>query len=294
MTAWRQVSFEIQAPRAGLAEAAFEACGAVSVTWGEAADTPAVLEPAPGQTRLWDRVRMVALFDADADPAVIRQTLTDALGALPSDWSETHLADQAWERAWLEHFKPLHCGGNLWVVPFDYDPPDPTAVNIRLDPGLAFGTGTHPTTALCLEALAAHPPVDECVIDYGCGSGLLAIAALKLGARQVVAIDNDPQALIATQENAERNGVSARLVVGDPSLSLPVADRVLANILAGVLEALAPTLTAALRPGGRLTLAGLLAEQSVSVRRAYDRVCDFGPEVPREGWVRLDGVARHL
>lgn len=292
--AWCQVGFEIEATRTGLAEAVLETVGAVSVTWGEAADEPPVLEPAPGETRLWDRVRVTALFEADVDAMAVRSALTEALGAAPADWQVESLADQPWERAWLAHFKPLHCGGNLWVIPSDQPPPDPDAVNIRLDPGLAFGTGTHPTTALCLQALAADPPVGETVIDYGCGSGLLAIAALKLGASQVIAIDNDPQALLATQENARRNDLEAGLVVAGPEYALPMADRVLANILAGILQTLAPELIAALRPGGQLTLAGLLNTQVQAVENAYAPAVQFTGSAQREEWVRLDGMRSSL
>lgn len=292
--AWHQVAFELAADRAGLAEAALEASGAEAVTWGEAAGSTAVLEPPPGETRLWDRVRIEALFAADADPAVIREAVATALGALPADWQESELADQPWERAWLDHFQPQSFGAGLWVVPWGMTPPDPEAVNIRLDPGLAFGTGTHPSTALCLEALAAEPPVGETVIDYGCGSGVLAVAALLLGAERVVAVDNDPQAGTATRDNAERNGVADRLEVLEPGAPLPEADRVLANILAGVLQSLAPTLIGALRTGGRLTLAGILAEQADAVRAAYQPDCRFAPAVARDGWVRLDGERRAL
>ncbi len=292
--AWHQVAFELAADRAGLAEAALEATGAEAVTWGEAAGSAAVLEPPPGETRLWDRVRIEALFATDADRAAIREAVTTALGALPADWQESTLADQPWERAWLDHFQPQSFGNGLWVVPRGMTPPAPEAVNIRLDPGLAFGTGTHPSTALCLEALAAEPPVGETVIDYGCGSGVLAVAALLLGAERVVAVDNDPQACAATRENAERNGVGDRLDVGEPGLPLPASHRVLANILAGVLQSLAPTLTGALRPGGRLTLAGILAGQADAVRSAFQPACRFAPVVARDDWVRLDGERRAL
>ncbi len=292
--AWCQVVFELEAARTGLAEAALEALGAVSVTWGEAENCEAVLEPGPGETKLWDRVRVTALFEADANPQSIHDSLSAALDSPLVDWQVQRLADQAWERAWLEHFQPLHCGGQLWVIPSDQTPPDPDAVNIRLDPGLAFGTGTHPTTALCLQALAANPPVGETVIDYGCGSGLLAIAALKLGAKQVIAIDNDPQALVATRENARRNDLQTGLVVAGPDYALPAADRVLANILAGILQALAPKLIDALVPGGQLTLAGLLDAQSQAVKSAYETAIEFTGAAQREGWVRLDGVRHSL
>ncbi len=292
--AWCQVAFELEAERTGLAEAALESLGAVSVTWGEAEGSAAVLEPAPGETRLWDRVQVTALFESDTDAKALFASLTEALGEPLHGWQASTLADQAWERAWLEHFRPLHCGGDLWVVPSDQTPPDPAAVNVRLDPGLAFGTGTHPTTALCLQALAAEPPVGETVIDYGCGSGLLAIAALKLGAEQVIAIDNDPQALLATEDNARRNEVDARLIVAGPEAPLPQADRVLANILAGILQSLAPRLIGAMTANARLTLAGLLSDQVEAVQRAYEPAVIFSAPVEQDGWVRLDGRHRSL
>ncbi len=287
--AWRQVVFALPAARAGLAEAALEAWGASAVTWAEAEGAEAVLEPPPGETRLWDRVRVEALFEADADLTAIHAAVAAALGEAPADWQAIEVPDTAWERVWLADFKPLHFGHGLWVVPTGTEPPDPGAVNLRLDPGLAFGTGTHPTTALCLEALAAAPPVGQTVIDYGCGSGLLGIAALKLGAARVIAVDNDPQALMATRDNAARNAVAERLVVQGVEAPLPDADVVVANILAGVLIELAPRLLGALQPGGRLQLAGLLDTQAAEVRGAYEPAAGFGPGAVRDGWRRLDG-----
>lgn len=284
-----QVAFAVEAAQADTLEAVLEAAGAEAITWAEAPGSTAVLEPPPGETRLWDQLRVEALFPADCDCAAIRAAVAEALGAEPPDWHATEIADQPWERAWLEHFQPQCFGGSLWVVPWGMDAPEPDAVNIRLDPGLAFGTGTHPSTALCLAALAADPPLGETVIDYGCGSGLLAIAALRLGAARVLAVDNDPQALVASRDNAERNGVADRLEVADAEVVLPVADRVLANILAGILQDLAPRLTPALASGGRLTLAGLLAGQADSVRAAYEPACQFAAPVASGEWVRLDG-----
>lgn len=288
----RQVAFEVTADQAESLEAVLEAAGAEAITWAEAPGSAAVLEPPPGETRLWDWLRVEALFPADSDVDAVRAALADALGGDPSGWRTAEIADQAWERAWLEHFQPQCFGGRLWVVPGGLEPPVPEAVNIRLDPGLAFGTGTHPSTALCLEALAADPPLDETVIDYGCGSGLLAIAALRLGARRVVAVDNDPQALTATRDNALRNGVEDRLEVLGPAAALPVADRVLANILAGILQSLAPRLIDALAVGGRLTLAGLLETQADAVRAAYEPACRFEPVIRVDEWARLDGRRR--
>ena len=287
--AWQQVEFAIAAPRTGLAEAALEAMGANAVTWAQAPGSDAVLEPAPGQTQLWDHVHGSALFEQSVDPVAVEAALVEALGQPPARLRWQALADQPWERAWLAHFQPQRFGEQLWVVPHGTPAPAAGAVNVFLDPGLAFGTGTHPTTALCLEALAAQPPVGQQVIDYGCGSGLLAIAALRLGADSVIAIDNDPQARLATQDNAQRNGVADRLTVADIDAPLPQADWVMANILAGILCELAPALLAALAVDGRLTLAGLLSEQAQSVRQAYTPGVQFGPAVAQDDWVRLDG-----
>lgn len=287
---WKQIAFELPASRTGLAEAVLEAAGALSVSYLEPDSGEPVLEPAPGATELWSELRVQALYPADADAEAIAARLAEALGAPPAGWRVEALADRAWERAWMDDYRPMSFGAGLWVVPTDMAPPEPAAVNLRLDPGLAFGTGTHPTTALCLQGLAAQPPVATRVIDYGCGSGVLAIAALLLGAREAVAIDNDPQALRATRENAARNGVGDRLTVLDADAALPASDCLLANILADVLEALAGRLTAALRPGGRLMLSGILAEQAPRVARAYTPGCHLAAPVQREGWVRLDGV----
>jgi len=284
-----QIAFEATADQAERLEAVLEAAGAEAITWAEASDSAAVLEPPPGETRLWDWLRVEALFPVGSDADGLHATVADALGGEPAGWRSAEMADQAWERVWLEHFQPQCFGGTLWVVPTGTPPPQPEAINIRLDPGLAFGTGTHPSTALCLEALAADPPVDETVIDYGCGSGLLAIAALRLGARRVVAVDNEPQARVATGDNARRNGVADRLEVLAPGASLPVADRVLANILAGILQSLAPRLIDALAVDGRLTLAGLLDTQADAVRAAYQPACRFAPVTRSGEWVRLDG-----
>jgi len=289
---WKQIAFELPAARAGLAEALLEAEGALSVTYLDTGSGSPVLEPAPGATELWAELRVQALFPAAVDAGQLHRRLADGLGGAPRAWSVEALADRAWERAWLDDYRPMSFGGGLWVVPTGMAAPRPEAVNLRLDPGLAFGTGTHPTTALCLEALAEAPPRNETLIDYGCGSGVLAIAALLLGAREAVAVDNDPQALRATRENAERNGVAARLRVLDADAALPTADGVVANILAGVLVALAPRLMAALRPGGRLVLAGVLAEQAGNVAAAYGAGCRLQPPVLREGWARIDGIRR--
>lgn len=230
-------------------ELLLEKMGALSVTLGDAADE-ALLEPAPGESPLWQRTRISGLFTQESDPERLRRELVHTLGEEIGQNLECEaLEDRQWERVWLDNFRPMKFGRNLWICP-DGQRPFEEGNFIDLDPGLAFGTGTHPTTALCLDWLDAQQPVDARVVDFGCGSGILAIAALKLGAREVVAIDHDPQALDATRANAEKNGVLGRLrIVHSASLpSIENVDLVLANILAGTLIDLEPTLAALVRP----------------------------------------------
>jgi ribosomal protein L11 methyltransferase len=194
----------------------------------------------------------------------------------------------------MEDYKPMRFGRRVWIVPSWCDAPEPDAVNILLDPGLAFGTGTHPTTALCMAWLDGQDIQDKTVLDYGCGSGILGVAAAKLGARRVTAIDIDPQALLATRSNAERNEVSETIITGLPrALSADERfDLVVANILAGPLVELAPIICQALRPGGMLALSGILQEQAATVREAYAAYCDMDDTVIEGDWIRLSGRKR--
>lgn len=286
-------------------EDALLGAGASSITLEDEGDDP-VLEPLPGTTPLWPRVRLKALFDGDADRDEILRILDSELnGELAASLSRVSfeaLADRAWEREWLKDFKPMRFGQRLWICPGGQQPDAAqlsdghAPVLIELDPGLAFGTGTHPTTALCLEWLDTAAVAGARVIDYGCGSGILAIAAARLGAAGVLAIDIDPQALLATHDNAERNGVAqlirARLVeTAEDSQDAP-ADILLANILAGPLESLAPAFAAKVRAGGRLVLSGILRNQAEAVASTYAPWFDIGPVVARDDWARLDGVRR--
>ena len=269
-------------------DALFE-LGAVSVTLQDAADDP-VLEPGPGETPLWPTVIVKALFESTTDPAALERALAEALPGGPPPRFET-LADQAWERVWLKNFRPMRFGRRLWVCPGGLTAGDADAIRIELDPGLAFGTGTHPTTALCLEWLDSQDLAGCSVVDYGCGSGILAIAAAKLGAVHVRAVDLDPQALIATRDNAVRNGVAGRLTItGDPALVPRSADVLLANILAGPLVELAPRFATALGSGGRLALSGLLPEQADAVTAAYRPWFHIESNMTRDGWVLLSGT----
>jgi ribosomal protein L11 methyltransferase len=288
---WQQISLDIPRDRADATEGALEAFGALSVTFADAGDEP-IVEPGPGETPLWAGVRVTALFEADTDLAGLREQLHRSLGSEPPAIEVTPLADQAWERAWLDDFQPLCFGDDLWIVPTGFEPPDPDGVNLQFDPGLAFGTGTHPTTALCLAWLAANPPVGQRVIDYGCGSGVLAVAALRLGAVEAVGIDNDPQALVASEANAARNGVSEQLALRSTEAALPApAPLVMANIVSGVLIDNAPRLSGLVEPGGRLILSGVLGHQEAAVTAAFGPAFRFQRQEGEQGWLRLDGQA---
>lgn len=290
---WTQLTIATSDARAELLARTLETAGALSVTLADAADNP-VLEPRPGETPVWPTTRVIALFTEDANLDPLYNALMPHLSdSERSSWRCERLADQVWERTWLEHFRPLRFGQRLWVCPSDSVPPDDDAVILRLDPGLAFGTGTHPTTALCLEWLDSAPLTGKKVIDYGCGSGILAVAAAKMGAAEVRAVDIDPQALTATRANAERNGVSPYIHTSMPDqFSRHPADLVIANILAGPLQELAPVLTDLLKPGGELVLSGLLTEQASDVQNAYTPAITWSPIVHRGDWSRLHGVLR--
>ncbi|MGL4920922.1 MAG: 50S ribosomal protein L11 methyltransferase, partial [Plesiomonas shigelloides] len=258
--------------------------GSVSITFMDSHDTP-VFEPLPGETRLWGDTDVMALYDAETDmAAVIAQLQQSPL--LGNDFVHKieQLEDKDWEREWMDNFHPMRFGQRLWICPSWREVPEPEAVNVMLDPGLAFGTGTHPTTALCLEWLDGLDLVGKTVVDFGCGSGILAIAALKLGAARAVGIDIDPQAITASRDNAERNGVSDRL-----ELYLPkdqpqdlLGDVVVANILAGPLRELAPLISVLPKSGGHLGLSGILESQAESVADAYREKFVLDPIAERE------------
>ena len=284
----------LELPRGELARAE-DACtqlGAIAVSLADAGDEP-LLEPAPGETPLWQAVRLQALFPYAAHPGVAAATLAAVLAIEPEAITIQHVEDRVWEREWLKDFRPMRFGRRLWVTPAGRRPPGPAAAALELDPGLAFGTGTHATTALCLEWLDQQVRGGEQVLDYGCGSGILALAALKLGADAAVACDIDPQALMATRENAAKNGLAAKIrVAKDPDAVAGVFDLVLANILAGPLIELAPRLATHCRTGGAIALAGLLARQAAEVAEAYRPWFDIAPESEREGWSLLAGRRR--
>ncbi len=283
-----EVSVRVERVHAELAESLLLGQGALAVTLTDHGDTP-LWEPPVGETPLWDAIRVTGLFPLDADRVALRQTLM--LMPLVEVPELTELEEQVWERAWMDRFAPMRFGEQLWIVPTGHEPPDPDATLIRLDPGLAFGTGTHATTHLCLAWLDGQDLKGQEVIDFGCGSGILAIAAALQGARSVLAIDYDPQAVTATRTNAERNELSDRIEAraGDTPAGLS-ADLVIANILAPILTRLAPQLVASLRPAARLIMTGVLQEQ------AADLIDAFAAEglvvhiaAQRKGWVLLEG-----
>ncbi|HKI74944.1 MAG TPA: 50S ribosomal protein L11 methyltransferase [Pseudomonadales bacterium] len=262
--------------------------GAVSVTARDAGDEP-ILEPGPGETPLWQDIVVTGLFEEDVN-------LDDVKASLASGRFEIlqidDVPDRTWEREWLSQFRPMAFGKRLWICPSAFDPPSRASVILRLDPGLAFGTGTHPTTRLCLEWLDAYANPGMTLIDYGCGSGILGIAALLLGANAVVAVDNDPQALAATKRNAEDNGVNEMIEMCLPGeVRADTFDTVIANILAQPLVELAPRLEAFMVPGGDLVLSGIMESQVEWVMSAYKNVRFDEPDV-LDGWVRLRGRRR--
>ncbi|MBM4218762.1 MAG: 50S ribosomal protein L11 methyltransferase [Gammaproteobacteria bacterium] len=289
---FHQLVIELPGRELAPAEDACRRLGAMAVTLADAGDEP-LLEPAPGETPLWQSVRLRAIFPVSIEPKIAAATLEAVLGLPPGAIGIEFLADRAWEREWLKDFRPMRFGRQLWVCPAGQRPATRAAVVLELDPGLAFGTGTHPTTALCLEWLDGAIRGGEHVLDYGCGSGILALAALKLGAGCATAFDIDPQALRATRENAAKNGLADRIFI--PVSAADIAGRfdvVLANILSGPLIGLAPELSARAEPGGQLVLAGLLSPQAGEVAQAYRPWFDIGPAAEREGWILLAGRRR--
>jgi len=290
---WIQIILETSREQCGSLEDALLDQGALSVTYVDAGDQP-LFEPDPGETPLWDAVRLVGLFPAEAPMETVIAQLKNLYGdKFPKHRTEI-LEDKDWIREWMDQFQPMQFGERLWIVPSWTKPPQPDAVNLMLDPGLAFGTGTHATTSLCLQWLDANSPENLSVIDYGCGSGVLGIAALLLGCNSMCGIDIDPQALIATRQNAEQNGITDEQY----NVFLPgqapheEADMVLANILAGPLITLAGDISSRVKSGGHLILSGILSSQAQDVLAAYQAEFDFEPVAEQDGWVRLAGTKR--
>ncbi len=291
---WSEVSISVTCEQAPLAELVLEQQGALAVTLEDAHENDwdhPVLEPGPGATPLWPSVHVRGLFEADAARDRITRALQFVPGVSRPDlirWREVR--DQVWERAWMDRFQPMKFGDHLWIVPTGMEIPfDENNIEIRLDPGLAFGTGTHPTTALCLEWLDGQDVTGKRLVDYGCGSGILGIAAALKGAGKVVCVDHDTQALEATRENAARNGVTDLVQCLAPeAYAENSADCVLANILAGPLVELAPVLLGSIKSGGTIVLSGILEEQAGMVASAYRADCQKICQHELDGWVRLE------
>ncbi|MGK0498660.1 MAG: ribosomal protein L11 methyltransferase [Oceanicoccus sp.] len=293
---WLQLRVDTQRQQIEAVEDALLAAGAVSVTLQDNADQP-ILEPALGETPLWNLTCVTGLFNAgtDTDQATVIATASYANNSAEDNLPHYRweiLEDKDWEREWMQNFHPMRFGQRLWICPSWKQPPEPAAVNLMLDPGLAFGTGTHPTTALCLEWLDGTDVNGKTVVDYGCGSGILGIAALLLGADNVIAVDNDPQALIATLDNMQRNQLAGERISTHLPPQTPQniqAEIVVANILAGPLAQLAPTISALTTAGGQLALSGIIANQADELIDCYSQWFDMETPVLRENWVRLNG-----
>jgi len=288
MSFW-QLSFDLGPVDPNRAEESCFSLGAASVTFVDARDVP-VLEPLPGEFRLWPTTRLRALFADDREPQDIAHALGQALDIPAGSVQAERIEDRVWEREWLRDFHAMRFGRRLWICPHHEEVAEAGAIVVRMDPGLAFGTGTHPTTALCLEWLDRHIVDAARVIDFGCGSGVLAIAAVRLGAGEAHCFDIDPQALTATRQNAEANDVRARVFVYETAAALPQGiDVLVANILSGPLCELASTFGTLVRGGGSIVLAGLLEHEAADVTQAYSAWFDIHPFEVREGWAGLAG-----
>ena len=269
--AWIQINTTVEEALAEPLSDAFMEANAASVTFEDAKDQP-IFEPELGTTPIWGVTKVVGLFDAEVDSKSVIELLTQILPQVEaSKYKVEQLEDKDWIRAWMDEFKPMQFGDNLWIVPSWCEAPQPDAVNLMLDPGLAFGTGTHPTTSLCLTWLDQNAPQNLAVIDYGCGFGVLAFAAQKLGAKSVKGTDIDPQAIIASKQNAERNNETIEFALVENFNSEP-ADLIVANILAGPLKELSPEFDRLLKPGGTLVLSGLLANQAEELIKHYESI----------------------
>lgn len=295
---WLQLRIDATPDTADTLSDLLSEAGASAVTMQDAADQP-LFEPPPGATPLWSQTWIIGLFEADANMDAIIQQLKSAWGEkeFPA-WQLNPLEDKDWVKAWMDNFKPMQFGEQLWIIPGGYEPPAPDAINIHLDPGLAFGTGTHPTTAMCLTWLDDHPTKNKTVIDFGCGSGILAIAAALLGANKVWATDIDPQALLATHNNAEKNHVADKIDTLLPKDMPEIqADVVLANILAGPLTELAPLFARLITADGQIVLSGIIESQQQSIISAYQEFFDMKlylkqSETGQEAWICLHGTRK--
>lgn len=292
--AWLQLAVFAQPDEVDPISDILMVAGASAVTYRDAADQP-IFEPPPGATPIWQYTQIIGLFEHQHDIDHALQLITDNLSSqILYGHTVEILEDNDWTSAWLQHAKPMCFGKNLWVLPHDEPTPAPDATYIKLSPGLAFGTGNHATTGLCLEWLANNPPKGKTMIDYGCGSGILAIAASKLGAERVWAVDIDPQALAATEANAANNELQNGQIIATlpDKLDAPCVDLLIANILANPLIELSKSFSDMLIPGGKIVLSGILFEQISSVETEYSRWFDLEPPTVQEEWARIQGVRR--
>ncbi|MEM0912962.1 MAG: 50S ribosomal protein L11 methyltransferase [Pseudomonadota bacterium] len=286
---WKQLVIKTNEKDAEVFGVFFEAQGAISVTYSDNADTP-VFEPEKGALTLWPNTNVTGLFETHTDlPTIIKQM--EALSCYNHATTTYHtetVEDKDWVRAWMDDFHPIKFGRRLWICPNWLEPPEPLAVNIMLDPGLAFGTGTHPTTAMCLQWLDGQEMADKTLTDYGCGSGILAIAGIKLGAKHAFAVDIDEQAIIATTANAEKNRVTSDIsaCLVDEHIDEPT-DVVIANILSGPLKSLYPTLAKLCKSGGTLVLSGILKEQALELIDTYKPSFEAFSIEHNDEWVRI-------
>ncbi len=292
--AWQQLKIRTSAAHSEPLEQLLLEFGAVAISFIDAEDQP-LFQIEPGSTVIWDATILVALFELDHD-------LSQCLAILSlhpavdngADLTIEILQDQDWERAWMDEFHAMQYGPALWICPSWQTPPDPLAINIMLDPGLAFGSGTHATTALCLQWLSGFDLSNKTVVDYGSGSGVLAIGAALLGADRVIAVDNDPQAITATIDNSRRNHIDSAVLSAHLPQDTPQtqADVLIANILAGPLLTLAPTLVSLLKPSGSIVLSGILEEQISMILQVYEPLFEMQPHLIKDGWVRLSGTRK--
>ena len=298
--AWIQLKIEVLPDQVEVIEDSMLLEGAQAVTLQDGADQP-ILEPELGTMPIWDKTIVIGLFDAEIDSEELMLNMQELFACDPKMQGQTFpnnklelVEDKDWERAWMDNFHPMQFGERLWVCPSWKDPEDKNAVNLMLDPGLAFGTGTHPTTAHCLRFLDKTVKGNELVIDYGCGSGILGIAALLLGSDRMLGVDNDPQALLATRQNAERNNIPAEQydVVLPENTHKIEADIMVANILAGPLMFLAENIAKLTKTGGKLALSGLLSHQADEVRQAYEPWFNMDGMEQMEDWIILTGTKK--
>ena len=298
---WLQISINTTKEHAETAEDCLFSCGAQTVTLTDAADQ-AILEPGVNETPIWNEIIVTGLFDfdntdLDSSKQILLSAISNNMGSIQYSAIAKMLEDKNWTRAWMDHYHPMQFGERLWICPLHLDPPNPNAINLRLDPGLAFGTGTHPTTSLCLRWLDKNIKQQKTVLDYGCGSGILAIAACMLGAGHSDGVDIDPQALIATNSNAETNNVNQKIRSYLPDEfqqkhSSTQYDTIMANILSGPLAELAPTLAKHTKTGGDIILSGILREQADTVLAAYNNFFNMDAPKFEEDWTLLHGIKK--